>query len=904
MKYIAVCAAMLSLAGGSALAIPPITVETSTDSVSVMIMAKSWLAAPGSISYAITHWPDGAPLASASVPLDKIDRNRAGFPSFTITGLHPKLWSPQDPQLYVISISNASGGEIANTRFGFRTFEVKDKAFYLNGRPVFLRGMPINPPGRDIDPSVERDPAFIRGYLKLLKSAGVNMVRVDPQDWLDACDEVGLMVFTGRYGPAPGGKGAIAPTSHEAWRFYRELVLGLCNHPSVMIYILTNEVDYKSKESTYKQFLRGIWADVRTLDPTRPVIGNAGFGHGEPGEIYDVHHYYGWYAGSAVDWYGSFREFIAAADKANQPLTLTECVGAYTSDAGEFETMSKQLPTMMQWVGTAADVRAASLEYQAELTRQIVEIARRCRTDKSAVAGIMPFSYYLGWAHAKKADDIVIKPAFEALEVAFQPILISPECWRRNIYTGDALKLRLCVANDDDSGRDLAPSHATVELVGMDSTVVASARADFPAIPYYSNAWASLSIPIPTDLARGYYTVNCRLIEDDKETSHNSFSITVAPREWVHCDASNVTLFDPTGATAAALKQIGAKFSQVHDLKTMPKKGVLVIGEAALGNGVYPDGSAVARFVEAGGRVLCLRQDRDKWNSDWLPAKFEMGQNRHPFTYIQPMGGNKAIFDGITDRDLRFFNEADPKPGTIPDVYPVLTPLKPTTVTDLRSARVWAACDQLLGGAAMVELYQGKGSVLLSQFRLVERVKDDPIAAKLLSNLISYCASGKSPGMLDLTKPIRWDQDAFRAGAFESPKQGFLPHSPVYKHDGNSKGRLGDDHRIDGATLVGDYTITANGWLRPVPDPTAEGWGIFYGQLSRPVTRLTVRLHNPGDTAAKIALKLDGKPIGSPISVAPGDNHSIEWPCPRKPGPVEVELRGDQRLVITETYFE
>lgn len=905
MKYIAVCATVLSLAGGSALAIPPIAVQTSTDSLSIMIMAASWRAAPGSLSYTITHWPDGAPFASGSIPLDKIDRNRAGVPSFAITGLRPKLWSPQDPQLYVISISNASGSEIAKVRFGFRTFEIKNKVFYLNGRPIFLRGVPINPPGRDIDPSVEHDPAFIRGYLKLLKSAGVNMVRADPQDWLDACDELGMMQFTGRYGPAPGGKGAIAPSWEQAWPFYRGMVFDLCSHPCVMIYVLTNEVDYKSKESTYKALLTKVRNDIRSLDPTRPVIGNAGFGHGEPGEIYDVHHYYGWYSGNAVDWYASFRGFATAADKANQPLTLTECVGAYTSDSGEFETMAKQLCTMMQWVGTAKDTRAASLEYQAELVRQIVEIARRYRTDKSGVAGIMPFTYFLGWAHAKKAEDIIIKPAFETLKVVFQPVLISPESWQRNIYAGDALKLRLCVANDDDTGRDLSPSQAIVEVIASDGHIAASAKTGFPAIPYYSNAWESLTIPIPAALPRGYYTVKCRLVENGTAISHNSFTVTIAPRDWVKCSASNVTLFDPIGRTAAALRQLGVKFKQVANLERLPESGVLIIGEATLGDAIFPDKVAMTRFLESGGRALCLRQDREKWNGDWLPAQLNMEQRRpyHPMTYIQPMGDNKAIFDGLTDRDLRFFKQIGLVSDIIPDVYPVLTALKPTTVADLKSARVWAACDQLLSGAAIIELYQGKGSIVLSQFRTVERVKDDPIAAKLLSNLISYAASGKSPGMLDLTKPIRWDMDAFRVGAFESLKQGFLPHSKTYKHDGSSKGRLGEDHRIDGATLVGDYAFIPTGWLRPVPDPAAEGWGMFFGQLSRSVTRFTVKLHNPGDTPARIALKLDGKPIGSAISLASGEHRTIEWPCPRKPGPIEVELRGDQRLIITETCF-
>ena len=43
--------------------------------------------------------------------------------------------------------------------------------------------------------------------------------------------------------------------------------------------------------------------DLRLLDSTRPVIGNAGFGRGEGGEIFDIHPYYGWYHGNNTDWY-------------------------------------------------------------------------------------------------------------------------------------------------------------------------------------------------------------------------------------------------------------------------------------------------------------------------------------------------------------------------------------------------------------------------------------------------------------------------------------------------------------------------------------------------------------------------------------------------------------------------
>lgn len=882
---------------------PPVVALSSMTGVSIKLTDAAGYRPGSDLSYEIRHWPDGVCLASGAVKAAAIQTDAWGLRGFSVDGLTPSLWSPADPQLYEVTVSETGGQALGKARFGFRTFETKGNLFYLNGRPIFLRGVPINPPGRDLPVAMEHDQQFIRGYIKLLKSAGVNMIRTEPPDWLDACDELGMLLFAGHYGGA-GGHGPDAPPLAQAQPFYRDLILSLASHPGVVIYVLTNEVDYKSKGSTYKQFLTAVREDIRSFDPTRPVIGNAGFGHGMPGEIFDVHRYAGWYYGSVCDWYADISGYIAEADKAGQPFTMTECVGAYTSDAGDFETMSKQLSTMTKWVGAAKDPRAAARAYQAELVKQVVEISRRRRTDTSGIAGVMPFTYLLGWANASKAQDIIIKPAFETLKVVFQSVLLSPECWRRNLYAGDDFKLRLCVINDDDSGRDIGPSRAVVDITASDGRLVASGSADFPTTAYYSNAWADLSIHIPANLPRGYYDVRCKLVENGVPISRNSFQVSIAPQVWVKAPPVSVTLFDPSGDTAKALKLLGVKFKQIVSLREMPKQGTLVIGEGALGSGACPDSKSVLAFLSRGGRILCLRQDREKWNAEWLPANFTMEQRKpyRRFTYIQPMGGNAAIFNSLSDRDLRYFNELGRLADATPDICPVLTALKPASVKDLRSARVWAACDQLLSGAAILEILHGSGSVVLSQFRVVERVKDDPIAAKLLGNLVGY-ASGKSAGLLDLTKPIRWDLAAFRVGAFVSPLQGFLPHSKTYKHEGTSKGLLGSDHTIDGFTLVGNYGFTSNGWLTPIPNPAAEGWGILYGTLSRRATRFVLKLRNPGDTQAKIVLALDGKTVGLPAIVPAGSEIALQWPISRAPGPVAVELRGDQRLVITESCF-
>ena len=54
-----------------------------------------------------------------------------------------KLWTPEQPNLYVLE--TRTGGDTASTRFGMREFhfETATKRAYLNGRPYFMRGSNI-----------------------------------------------------------------------------------------------------------------------------------------------------------------------------------------------------------------------------------------------------------------------------------------------------------------------------------------------------------------------------------------------------------------------------------------------------------------------------------------------------------------------------------------------------------------------------------------------------------------------------------------------------------------------------------------------------------------------------------------------------------------------------------------
>ena len=61
----------------------------------------------------------------------------------TIRIPHARLWTPEEPNLYVIETS--TGGDSTSTRFGMREFrfDTATRRAYLNGHVYFMRGSNI-----------------------------------------------------------------------------------------------------------------------------------------------------------------------------------------------------------------------------------------------------------------------------------------------------------------------------------------------------------------------------------------------------------------------------------------------------------------------------------------------------------------------------------------------------------------------------------------------------------------------------------------------------------------------------------------------------------------------------------------------------------------------------------------
>ena len=143
---------------------------------------------------------EGKPVYSESISF-KARMNLEDTISFEKYIPNPKKWSAEIPDLYylVITLKNSSGKviESTSTRVGFRSTEVRNGQFLVNGVPVRLKGVNRH----------EHDP--VKGHviskelmlkdIRLMKEANINTVRTchypDDPYWYDLCDEYGLYVI-------------------------------------------------------------------------------------------------------------------------------------------------------------------------------------------------------------------------------------------------------------------------------------------------------------------------------------------------------------------------------------------------------------------------------------------------------------------------------------------------------------------------------------------------------------------------------------------------------------------------------------------------------------------------------------------------------------------------------------
>lgn len=240
----------------------------------------------------------------------------------------PRLWTPENPYLYPITIT--AGEDQVESYFALRTICIEEhegiRRVCLNGKPIFLHG--VLDQGYFCDgiylPAEEDE--YERDIMRM-KDLGFNMLRkhikIEPEYFYYACDRLGMLVMQDMVNN--GGYHFIAETAlptigmkkkrddfgsmntHRRQIFLKhteDTITHLYNHPSIVAYTIFNE--------GWGQFYSdSVYRKVKMLDPTRLVDSTSG-----------------WFAQNDNDFDSEHIYFKAIPlTPGERPLFVTECGG-------------------------------------------------------------------------------------------------------------------------------------------------------------------------------------------------------------------------------------------------------------------------------------------------------------------------------------------------------------------------------------------------------------------------------------------------------------------------------------------------------------------------------------------------------------------------------------------------
>lgn len=224
---------------------------------------------------------------------------------FSLYIKHPKLWSPNKPNLYYLKIysnsPNINKTTLFETYFGIRQIEVKGINIYLNKEKIKLKGVSLHeeymPYGRTI-PYEKRKEDILN-----IKALGFNAIRTAhyPHDEsiVELADKLGIFILEEipvyQYCDFKN-----EDTFRLAIKMIYKLIKRDFNHPSVIWWSVGNEIPVHRRECA--KFIIRLMEFARKLDDTRIVTYvTMKLSHDflrRSADVATINTYFGWYFGN------------------------------------------------------------------------------------------------------------------------------------------------------------------------------------------------------------------------------------------------------------------------------------------------------------------------------------------------------------------------------------------------------------------------------------------------------------------------------------------------------------------------------------------------------------------------------------------------------------------------------
>ena len=294
--------------GGTGLMVTPVM-----DGEDAHVMVKTFL----------TNAEEGDELVYTIYDMEgwKIVQSKSAEDEMSVRMNNVRLWhGRKDPYLYTCKVELMRGEEVldtVSTRFGCRSFAIDpDRGFILNGEEYPLRGVSRHQDRWGLGNALL--PKHHDEDIDLIMEVGATTIRLahyqHDQYFYDLCDEKGLVIwaeipYISRH--MPGGR-------ENTISQMKELVVQNYNHPSIVVWGLSNEItmngakdpDLLENHHILNDLVHGMdktrlttMACVSMCDMNEPYV--------QIPDVVSYNHYFGWYGGDTTmngPWFDKFHE--------------------------------------------------------------------------------------------------------------------------------------------------------------------------------------------------------------------------------------------------------------------------------------------------------------------------------------------------------------------------------------------------------------------------------------------------------------------------------------------------------------------------------------------------------------------------------------------------------------------
>jgi len=675
----------------------------------------------------------------------------AGETSTLISGQahEPMLWSTLSPNLYELRVSLSSGDSV-HCRFGFRSFITRDGKFYLNGKPIYLRGAL----DQDFFPDTIYTPPSLdalRDEVRKAKALGLNLLRChikvpDPR-YLDAADEAGMLIWY----EIPNWDKLTADSQRRAMETLHGMVERDANHPSIVIVSIINESwGANLKEAADRAWLKSAYQQAKAFVPWLVVDNSACCDNFHiVTDIADFHQY------AAVPDYASnfdrlvddqaqrpgwlFSPYGDAAPKGDEPLMLSE-FGNWglpqvpqekpwwfsRAFGGRVITQPEGVEQRFadyQYNSLFPDLKALcdatewheydALNYEIEAVRAHPEIQGYVITEFTDVNweanGLLDM-----WRHSKAFGD--------ALSRTQQDDLLILRGDKRNYKMGEMAEAAVYISHY--SSKNLVGAKVDWQVEG---TLLAGSLPLTDVTTAGAIKVGTIRLPAPAGSGPVKRALKATLMVADKPISENSLNYYFYPNKPLDLPPP-VSFYDPP---PGRLRRLVNDMRERNYLAPSGSEAFPVLITSTLDETVKNKLRDGARVILIANDPLTLapgievvQRSQDDLSGNWISDFLWLRKGQAPFTDVG--------FDTLGGFETQAVTPAA-----------VIKGIPPQNFSDVLAGMFYGWIQENVG--VLVQARAGKGKLLICTFSLATTYNSDPYATYLLDALVNYAVSDFSP---------------------------------------------------------------------------------------------------------------------------------------------------------------